>query len=403
MSWRERLDNIQFTITTGDEKQYAPLWKNGEKSIEFNVAKYDFINVEKSFVDRKEAKSAKFPLIFWFQGDDNIDQADEFEISAKDKRAWTIDHPFYGIIKGQPTNLRRVDTNYNVTEVNIDFWESLTDDYPSSNVSVKDEVISRAEVLNETALTFLVENSVPQTEDINKISDLVGSVSSKFEASKDLFNEYNAKVSKAVALADNLVTDAQSSLAAFQDIINFPANFVDSVKNKISSYVDSFESMKESIDNLFSKYSFESNASSVIAGMCLTAINSNETDFITRDDIEAVNDQLLTTYNEYLQIIDENQVEIYDTNNAWVPNLPIQLQLQNLVTYTSNSLFLLSFDARQERSFQLTKDSNLILLTHKFMGLDAEDKNIETFRIINNIRTKELYKIKQGRVVKYFV
>ena len=66
------------------------------------------------------------------------------------------------------------------------------------------------------------------------------------------------------------------------------------------------------------------------------------------------------------------------------------------------SLFLLSFDARQERNFELTEDSNLILLTHKFMGL-ANDENLETFREINGIKNKELFKVKKGRVIKYFI
>ena len=31
MNWKDRLTDIEFTITTGDGKVFTPLWKNGEK------------------------------------------------------------------------------------------------------------------------------------------------------------------------------------------------------------------------------------------------------------------------------------------------------------------------------------------------------------------------------------
>ena len=101
MSWQERL-NTEFTITTGDGKTFYPDWKVAEKNIEFNSTKYDFINVAGSLVVRKEPQGANYPLVFYFQGENCIDIANEFEESARDKRIWTIEHPFYGVIEGQP-------------------------------------------------------------------------------------------------------------------------------------------------------------------------------------------------------------------------------------------------------------------------------------------------------------
>lgn len=403
MSWKERLENIKFTIKTGDGKEFFPLWKNGEKSKDFNISKYDFINVEGSFIDRKQPQANKYPLTFWFQGDDNIDQSNEFEASANDPRLWTVEHPFYGTIKGQPTNLKRNDTNYNVTEITVDFWESLTEDYPSSNISLKDGVRTKTNALNTTALAFTVENAVPAPADINNLKDLTPVIGGKFEPTLEDFNTYRAKVNKAFVSVDNLITDTETALQDFQEIINAPALFVDDLTNKIESYVDAYESMKDSISNLFSKYQFESTASSILAGMALSAINAQDSDFVTRDDIEAINNQIVSVYEDYLATIDSIQVSIYEIEDSWFPNLQIQLDLLDLITFTSNSLFLLSFNARQERTFELKNDSNLIILTHRFLGLDASDENIETFRRINNIKNKELYKVKQGRTIKYFV
>ncbi|AGF91154.1 hypothetical protein CHPG_00002 [Cellulophaga phage phi3:1] len=116
-----------------------------------------------------------------------------------------------------------------------------------------------------------------------------------------------------------------------------------------------------------------------------------------------MNALLIETYKDYLETLDSNQVDIYDTNNSWSPNFQIQNSLLELITFTSKSLFDLGFDAKQERTYELPSDSNLIVLTHRFMGLDANDENIETFRQINKIKNSEIYRVPKGRLIKYFV
>jgi len=59
MSWKNNLDNIKFSIKTGDGKEYYPLWKDAEFSKDYNASTFDFIDVEKSLVERKKPKSRK--------------------------------------------------------------------------------------------------------------------------------------------------------------------------------------------------------------------------------------------------------------------------------------------------------------------------------------------------------
>lgn len=126
MDWKERVDNIKFSIETGDGKIFYPLYKGGEKGKEFNTSSFEFINVYGTLVDRKKPKSGVYPLVFWFQGADNIDQAAEFDISSDDPRPWTVTHPFYGTIKGHPINIKYDDSNLNITEVTIPFGKVST-------------------------------------------------------------------------------------------------------------------------------------------------------------------------------------------------------------------------------------------------------------------------------------
>ena len=66
MSWKDKIENGVFKITTGDGKVYKPLWKPGESSKEYNTTAHNFINLEGTLVDRKKPQSSKYPLTLWF-------------------------------------------------------------------------------------------------------------------------------------------------------------------------------------------------------------------------------------------------------------------------------------------------------------------------------------------------
>ena len=131
-------------------------------------------------VDRKKPQSGKFPLVFWFQGEDNIDQADDFENSADDPRAWEVNHPFYGLIKGQPISIKRDDSSLNITEVTVPFWESIEADYPNYNFSVKDNTRDKHDiVLKASSSSYSTNNPVTPADFIkltNSIKDMSGSM-----------------------------------------------------------------------------------------------------------------------------------------------------------------------------------------------------------------------------------
>lgn len=75
----------------------------------------------------------------------------------------------------------------------------------------------------------------------------------------------------------------------------------------------------------------------------------------------------------------------------------MQAQLNDLVIDAIGNLQVLAFEAKQERIVYTEKDSNLILLVHRYIGLDTEDKNLDNFRKINSIKNDELFLIPKGR------
>jgi len=404
MAWKERLENIKFTIKTGDGAVYYPLWRDSAKSTKLNFAKYDFINVRGSFIDRKESESGSFPLNFYFTGDDNLDQAKAFENSAKDKRLWTITHPFYGTLNGHPTNIERNDNSFGNTEINVLFWESIADDYPEDSDSIPDEVEDRVVRLNSLGIQNYVSKAQPQTGDINDLKSSIEISAARFEPDKFSFNDYRALKNKALGDLNLLIQETLVAISTAQLVLSEPANFERNIRNKIDSVKSAYDEVKSTInqENRQSKYYFESQAATLIANLAKSSVNPLLDDYILRSDIESVNSELFGLYNDYLATIDANQIPLENINDEYSPDIDLQSSLIDLVTYTSQSLFVLSFDARQERSVILEKDSNLIVLTHRFLGL-ASDENLEIFKRINKIGLSEIYRIKKGRLITYYI
>ena len=404
MGWKDNLENIKFTIKTGDGSVYYPLWRDSVKSTKLNFAKYDFINVRGSFIDRKESESGSFPLNFYFTGEDNLNQAKAFENSAKDKRSWVITHPFYGTLKGHPTNIERNDNSFGNTEINVLFWESIADDYPEDSDSIPDEVEDRVVRLNSLGIQNYVSKAQPKTGDINDLKSSIEISAARFEPDSINFNEYIALKNKSLGDLNLLIQETEVAITTAQLVLSEPANFIRNIRSKIDSIKSAYEEIKKTInpENRQSKYYFETQAAALLGNLAKSSVNPLPNDYIVRSDIESVNSELFGLYNDYLTTIDANQIPLENINDEYSPDIDLQSSLIDLVTYTSQSLFVLSFDARQERSIILDKDSNLIVLTHRFLGL-ASDENLEIFKRINKIGLSEIYRIKKGRLITYYI
>jgi hypothetical protein len=408
MSWKDKLENSIFEIETGDGKVFKPLWKPGEKSKEFNTNLFDFINVEGTYVGRKKPKSSKYTFVFWFQGEDNIEQAESFEISASDSRAWKVRHPFYGTLNGQPLSISRNDTFLNVTEVTVEFWETITGDGVRRKIAPLDSIKSKGIVFQD--VSSQIYSSKVDVKPINQssVKQNVSNFSLRYNSILDDVNysDYQASLSKAMQSIDEMILYPVQAIKDINTLINLPSEFQKSVEQRFNLMKEIFFDIKDVFtlgNNRANKSYFEAMAGAILSSMAVTAVSLTSSEFYTRLQIQNLAEDLLGFYRNYLQILDESQVRIEDVSNSFMIGYEGQSVLNTLILEAVHSLYDLAFDARQEREVVLDKDSNLIILTHKYMGLDENDENINTFRKINNIKNKSLFIIRKGRKIKYYI
>lgn len=400
MSWKETIENKQFKITTGDGREWQPQWLLGESSIEYNTTAYNFINLKGTLVDRKKPNSRKVPLSVWFQGDDNITQTDNFLKSAEDPRPWEVVHPILGTITGQPISITRNDGSLNATELKIDFWETIVVDYPDNEISVRDRISAKS--IDVRAAGISSYTAVPTSADVLKLKAATEQVKGPFlNLAGDKKIAYENAASASLKSADNLVSDKRTALRNQQELFTIPVDFEAGINSKVNAFKRAFRNL-DSINSKNDKFFYESQGATALASLCECVVTVNEGEYPSRRNIEEVVTLIVELYGEYILTMDNALVDIYDVDNAWNPDANLQTELNDLVLDTISNLQAMAFEAKQERVIYLEKDSNLILLTHRYLGLDDNDENMETLRQLNNIKNHEVLLIRKGREIKFY-
>lgn len=407
MSWIDKLENAVFQITTGDGKLWTPQWRSNSTEKEFNTTVYEFINQEGAFIDRKKVKARKFPLTFWFSGANNIELADAFDLSANDNRAWRLNHPFYGVIIGQPLNISRNDTNFNSTEITVEFWETIRGNFPVRNLSVKDEIKDKLIQFKDVSATEYANKVSLKPADAATILSLSSKINALISNSLDSLNysEYQKYKNDMFAKIDDVITAPSSAIKAVQSVVEAPSNFNASVMSRFNLINSIYGQIKGILGKPTrnNKAYFEAVGGMAIAAIANTLVTPLDGDYVVRTDVASVAVLLNDIYKDYSQALDDGYVNISEIDNSFSAGIGTQEKLKQIVVQTISELGVIAFEAKQERTVLLEKDSNIILLTHKYMGLDAEDLNLSKFRVINNIKNKALFVLKKGRKIKYYV
>jgi hypothetical protein len=410
MSWQDDLQDSVFEIVTGDGRSYFPKWRNAIKVNDYNVTVYDFIDVQGSYVDRKEARGRRFALEFYFDGENAVAEGNNFEISARDKRKWLLKHPFYGDIYCQPLGMLQDNSTLNVSKFIGEVIETIGEGYPKYENQFEDIIVQQHESTNELqAEAFAVADDYNR----NALEDVAERLDTIFEAIMDdenQLNEFKAEVDGAVRDITNVLSSATNIVGSLQDLINYPATIVQTIEARFGAFTESLEMLIDNITGIelssrstTQKTQFEILAGSIIAAQMLSSVSNIEDGYKTRSDVIDIQERLLANYDSYLEIVEANQTARSDTPDTYMPDFDSLNALASLTGVTLANLYTIAFAAKQERAYVLGKDSNAILLTHKFYGLDLADENLEYFINTNDIGLNEILNIEKGRQVIYYV
>lgn len=410
MSWIEKIQD-QMVIITGDQKQFEPQWLNANLAKEYNIASFNFIDISGTLVHRRQPKGRTYRLEIYFQGDDHLDVARDFERSADDPRRWTIRHPLYGDLTVHPANLLFDNSQMNVSKITGVILETIDDVNPQALIVPEDKIIQdKIDTDEVTAASYVNSNTEPEVKDLALMNDsldqwevFTGSAIDDDEEAETFRN----KVSRARSDITNAVGEPLAAIRSMQEVINFPSQISATVQLRLRTLLNEFQALVDGISVVTrraDKFLFENNAGGMITAMTVAvATPQSPDDYGNKPKVIETIDIILDAYDLYLVTLDIIQTDDSDELDSYVPDNQAMQLISSLVNFSLSNLFIIALNAKQERSIILEEDSNLINLAHRFYSLDLEDENIDELILNNNIGISEHLIVKKGRIIRYYV
>ena len=406
MSWVDRIQN-RLKITTPDEKVYEVLWKNPTKTIEWNASEFAYINVQDQFIDKRLILGRKFPLEFYFVGENHLQEAKFFEVSINDRRPCIIDHPYYDTIIAHIISISFDDTQLNVTKVTGMALETITENNPRTTISPVDAVLlKKIEIDESTEAELNAEIVISDIDTLNQTNAQAYNSGIKIitipEEAQEYFNLFNT----ASSYVNTLTATPLLAMRATISLLTMPSKFTASVQDRIKTLLSTFNDLRVTLSGILrlgSKQIYETKGNAVISSMCQAAVTPIKGNYTNSTSALNIIETISAAYDQYLADLDSLQAENGSSPDSFVPGHEAMSQLSEIVGLTLSNLIEIALNGKQERSVILTEDSNIILLTHRFYGLDKNDENIQEFVNNNNLTYKDVLGIGKGRKIVYYV
>ena len=406
MSWIEKISN-QIIITCGDGKSYQPSWMNASKIIEWNIADFNFPGINGTLVKKSKKLGTKYNLELFFQGDDHLDKSMEMEQSLNDSRPIVISHPFYGTITVQAPAFTIDNSGLNVSKWTGVVIETIEEINPRTDIKPIDAITIQKNLLDanlERSLTFPpTANDAKTITQKNKnafnLTVPILKIPKEVEKYYNVFNQANAAVTSLTA----------SPLLAMREtisLINAPMQLTLSVQQRLKVLNSTFDDLRLSVSSLTtpaSKQIYQTMAGSAVSAMCMAASLPGNGDYSNNKSVFKSVDTLVIVYNLLMADLDTLQSANGGGVNSFVPDINSLQYLNQLFNLTISNLFTIALGARSERTLITETDTNIIILTHRFYGLDSNDNNINELFENNNLGLNHILQIKKGTKIVYYI
>lgn len=409
MSWVEKLQN-PFKITTGDGKVFTPLQRSdtNKGSFDFNISEFHYPEVEGTHVDRRLKKGTRYPLEFYFVGEDNLDQLQDFINSSRDTRPWVVLHPAFGQITAHPLSIEFDSSAVSHTKISTTLVETILDGGPQVIKSTRESALKSSTQAVESQEAFAATIQ-PSASDVSTMSATANQMylEGVNGVTDDIVGaQYFNAFTKAENAINNAMNDFNTGVTFLNDFITYPSQFLIGVKLRLQLLKAQALKLSATLENLENKYSkqlFEAQKGAIVATVINSVLNPLEGDYQSAVDVLFIIEQTLGIYNDFIDELQELQSTDPTQEDTYAPNADFMYNLNFAVNYAVSNLFSIAMTAQQERIVYLLHDSNVIIEAHKYYGLNADDSNLMRFVNTNNIQLNEVILLPKGRKIVYYV
>lgn len=418
-SWEDRLREAAYISPSGTRIifQYANVQRTGTK----RGTVFEFPGVDGGFVQQKGRGPRRYPLVCFFSGADHDKIALAFEAAIDEDGIGSLDHPMYGKVPVVPFGdwTRRDDlvTAANQSVVQVTFWKTLKQIYPTAVGSPRNEILdalgdfdveaaqafeANMGLLNaadrENAIASIREGLRAVSAALRDVSDATASVRREFDQTFDLINfGLDVLIGQPLLLAlqiSNLIKAPARALAGIQSRLDAYAALADIIFGSDMANpsgapsVTTTQLTKRSNDVVISDL-FLMNS---VGGSVLSTVNNQ---FATKPEAIAAADEVSQQLDDVVEWRDDANAEIglIDTGGAYQ-------QLQRSVAVTEGFLIEISFQLVPERRVVLDRPRTIIDLAGELYG--SVDDNLDLLISSNNLTGSEILELPRGKLIAYY-
>jgi hypothetical protein len=408
MSWKDDIGN-DFIIQTGDNVRYKVFANKYSKSVSWNHDVFSFIGIKGQLGKKEEQLARQFPLEFYFQGEDHLEESKRFENSLNSKEPCLISHPLYGNIYCHifSVTFSNSDTELNVTKITGTALETLIEGGLLETSPISAITLSQKSIL-DTAPAEIIDMPVTVADSVQlKNSAAVDKANGlKIITIPDEATQYTNVFNEAITAVNVLTASPVLAMGAMCNFISMPANFTALVGDRFNFLEAQFERLLATVVgyvvNPAQKKIFEIQAATCVSAMCVAAITPIGREYKTTKDVLSIAKKLSARFNTLVETLDSLQVSNGGINEYYIFSADLFFSLGYCVHLTLSNLILIALNGTQERFVYTTEDTNAIILAHRYYGADINDDNLQYFIDTNNFTYQQMIFIKKGTKIVYY-
>jgi hypothetical protein len=453
MADRELLE-AKYTAPSG--KEFTFLWETSEKETVLKTGVFTFPDKDGAHVQHQGRGPVSFPMTCIFNGENNIEMADNFEEALGERDTAELQHPVYGIKKVIPTgNIKRKEdcvNSINESHVTITFTENITDepgklervsadeleenfnefsesaaaDFAESittenigeQLQIQSTLEDEAGILNENLSGIVLSSSVTdvtgmaagnsnQADFITSMKELKDNIKNMFRSSEGVIqNAINiARITlNLMKLPSRTIIDLNEKIKGYTQLIT---QIIKQFKNDpfgINNIKNSFASTRlvltASIASLSSgaALSITENAAGTNSGSIESGPYSSGASVLSRESVVFSAIEINNLF-ETIKTFEDSKIK----QNVFIDSNATSYLLLSELVYNSIQIILnMSFSLPMRRTIILDRDRNFIELCAELYGT-VDNYYLDRFISENDFNIDELEIIPMGREVSYYV
>lgn len=416
MTWRDDIADCVIETAAGDRFvfEFRDLrTKRTERTEQFAF------RTDGDYVQRTSSGSQHISVTLWFSGPLCHASADAFELATRDPRPLRFFHP----LRKKPylmqlLSIERSDalaTAAGEVQFELDLHETIELEKQVKPENVKrfiDNTITTVKLISADKYGQAISKKTPG--EIAKIKAALNSVMEKMAVLVEAYDRVTsvvAQVQSVILTAQSMIETLETTASAFADVafgaLRTIQNSILYVTDKVDFYRELLSDLEHGEGALEDPATFKLLNNAVTAEWCATAAATTEDDYTTKSDVFALADEIqefAAGVTAELDVIEQEDIE--EQSESLEPDTQTPTLIADIVARTCGRLAEIAYRAKQERTYTLARDEEMYSLVYRLMGGDtpaALDTNIDRFIAANEIGGSELFEIKKGRVVKYYV